>query len=291
MNRDVENDTIGVTFIKGYPSLAEFIASDYDHSTFVFKRFGRLSARNLLYLQSELAELEALQDEYDREDSKASLDEKSSRRDGKMFQARARDVNFPRDQKRMELVKDIRAKIKEYEEAILLNSAFLSMRRPSRQVHEAFYNYFWNKSDTKPDFPSLLGNSSTVYNDRDDLVALVRPAEEDRLSAFLRKHCSILFLTNRKSQKGRIAYISAHRITVVVGTFNIILAAVFLFGAIMNLYYVVNEKKRLGLIAGYTVAFALCVGLLTNARRSEIFGASAAYAAVLVVFVSGNLGG
>jgi hypothetical protein len=29
---------------------------------------------------------------------------------------------------------------------------------------------------------------------------------------------------------------------------------------------------------------------LTNARRAEIFGSTAAYAAVLVVFVSSNLG-
>jgi hypothetical protein len=65
---------------------------------------------------------------------------------------------------------------------------------------------------------------------------------------------------------------------------------VLLFGAIFNLFYVANEERRLGLIAGYTVAFALCVGLLTNARRSEIFAACAAYSAVLVVFVSGNLG-
>ena len=63
-----------------------------------------------------------------------------------------------------------------------------------------------------------------------------------------------------------------------------------LFGAIFNLFYVTKEERRLGLIAGYTVAFALCVGLLTNVRRSEIFAACAAYSAVLVVFVSGNFG-
>ena len=63
-----------------------------------------------------------------------------------------------------------------------------------------------------------------------------------------------------------------------------------MFGAIYNLYYVTDNEKRLGLIAGYTVMFAACVGLLTNARRSEVFAACAAYAAVLVVFVSGNLG-
>lgn len=69
------------------------------------------------------------------------------------------------------------------------------------------------------------------------------------------------------------------------------IAGVLLFGAILNLYYVTDEQKRLGLIAGYTMAFAICVGLVTKARRSEVFAACAAYAAVLVVFVSGSLGG
>jgi hypothetical protein len=74
-----------------------------------------------------------------------------------------------------------------------------------------------------------------------------------------------------------------------VVTVYVLLAAALLFGAIYNLYFVKDDQKRLGLIAGYTIFFALCVGLLTNARRSEIFGACAAYAAVLVVFVSGDL--
>lgn len=63
-----------------------------------------------------------------------------------------------------------------------------------------------------------------------------------------------------------------------------------LFGAIYALYYVQNEQIKLGLIAVFTTAFALCVGLVTNARRSDVFAACAAYAAVLVVFISGNLG-
>lgn len=37
--------------------------------------------------------------------------------------------------------------------------------------------------------------------------------------------------------------------------------------------------------------FAVCVGWLANARRDQTFAATAAYAAVLVVFVSGTLGG
>ena len=48
---------------------------------------------------------------------------------------------------------------------------------------------------------------------------------------------------------------------------------------------------KLGLIALFTVLFAAVIPLVTNARRAEVFAACAAYAAVLVVFVSGNLGG
>jgi hypothetical protein len=41
----------------------------------------------------------------------------------------------------------------------------------------------------------------------------------------------------------------------------------------------------------YTLLFASSVAFCTNARRVEVFAATAAYAAVLVVFVSGDLGG
>jgi len=68
------------------------------------------------------------------------------------------------------------------------------------------------------------------------------------------------------------------------------LAATLLFGAIYNLYYVKRHQVKLGLIVLYTLGFALSISLISNARRAEIFGACAAYAAVLVVFVSGNLG-
>ena len=88
-----------------------------------------------------------------------------------------------------------------------------------------------------------------------------------------------------------LAYVSERRLRAVVAILNVLIAAVLLFGAILTLYYVTDEQKRLGLIAGYTIAFAICVGLVTQARRSEVFAACAAYAAVLVVFVSGNLGG
>lgn len=61
-----------------------------------------------------------------------------------------------------------------------------------------------------------------------------------------------------------------------------------LVGAIVNLYFVQNNATKLGLIGMYTALFAGSVGILTNARRAELFASTAAYAAVLVVFVSGD---
>ena len=49
----------------GYPRFAAFVANDSDRSTTIFRRFERLSARNLLYLETELMELEAAQDRLD----------------------------------------------------------------------------------------------------------------------------------------------------------------------------------------------------------------------------------
>jgi len=66
-------------------------------------------------------------------------------------------------------------------------------------------------------------------------------------------------------------------------------AAFLLIGSITSFYLVSSATAKLVMITLFTAAFALSVGLMTNARRAEIFAGTAAYAAVLVVFVSGNI--
>lgn len=81
-----------------------------------------------------------------------------------------------------------------------------------------------------------------------------------------------------------------HHVARVVALISVTLAAILLIGAILSLYIVTSPKAKLGLVSTYTLLFALSVALLTNARRAEVYAAAAAYAAVLVVFVSGDLG-
>lgn len=171
----------------------------------------------------------------------------------------------------------------------MLDAQMLSLGHPSKQSHTAVHNAFMHVDSG--DFPTLGGASTQLYDIREQTVALSRPRKEDPLTAFIRKYCTLLFFERASIQHRNLYYFSNKRIKIFVGVVNVLLAAAFLFGAIYNLYYVKEDPIKLGLIAGYTTAFALCIALVTDATRSAIFGACAAYAAVLVVFVSGGLGG
>lgn len=58
MNQNLEDGVIETRYVQGYASLAAFIANDKVKSTAIYRRFDQLSARNLLYLQSELIDLQ-----------------------------------------------------------------------------------------------------------------------------------------------------------------------------------------------------------------------------------------
>jgi hypothetical protein len=109
--------------IDGFPRVADKIVSDHDKTTTIYRRFDRLSARNLLLLQAELAELETLQNRYDAEDLKKrdqiTIDchrewgqfEKHSTATENNGQVKPPD---PDQKERMEVAMKIRAKLKEY---------------------------------------------------------------------------------------------------------------------------------------------------------------------------------
>ena len=98
----------------GFAGVADFIASDKEHSTSIYRQFQKIAARNILYLQSELRELELRQEEFDRDDANGDLDATQAAMDWQEFCHRARDPDDDRARERMQLVKDIREKVKEY---------------------------------------------------------------------------------------------------------------------------------------------------------------------------------
>ncbi|KAF2828506.1 hypothetical protein CC86DRAFT_437849 [Ophiobolus disseminans] len=276
--------------LAGYPSLAAFIASDRDRTTLIYKRFDELAARNLLYLQSELAELQSKQRAFDQEDLVADMHTKQCARNYTDFKKAALVNGGAKQEARWKLAKQVRETLKEYREALLFESTLAALPPPSKGTFRAFKEVYYNQTDGKGEpFPTLGGHSAALYDDIDDLVALRVRETSDRLTNFAHEHLGFFFPDRKRSRKG-IAYASDRAISSFVAWFSTLLAAVLLIGAIVILYKVHSPDWRLGLIATFTTLFAGSVGLLTNARRAELFAATAAYAAVLVVFVSGDLG-
>jgi hypothetical protein len=122
--------------LDGFPSLASFIASDPDHTLLVFKRFDKLAARNLLYLQSELTSLQAQQDLFDAEDQSLENDDRQAKQcamDWESFKTASSEPGNEKQKARMKLMLEIRHKLKEYSKYnIIHNQAHVMSPRADR---------------------------------------------------------------------------------------------------------------------------------------------------------------
>jgi hypothetical protein len=78
------------------------------------------------------------------------------------------------------------------------------------------------------------------------------------------------------SAQNDIDYTSGRKITIFISYLRTILAAVLLFGAMLSLYAAKSDGLKLGLVTLFTILFAASVGLLTNAKKSELYSATAA---------------
>lgn len=76
---------------------------------------------------------------------------------------------------------------------------------------------------------------------------------------------------------GNMYYFPQKSIARLVAIVSVLLSAILLIGAIVALYYVpASDPAKLGILGAFTILFAGSIGLLTNARRAEVFGATAA---------------
>lgn len=108
-------------------------------------------------------------------------------------------------------------------------------------------------------------------------------------ASLIHQHSKLTRAHQTRTEDGLSDFVSHNRISVAVSVISGLLATIFLIGAILGLYWVTNPNVKLGMLSGLTVGFAGSLALFTNARRQDVFASTAAYAAVLVVFVSGTL--
>ena len=105
--------------VRGYPSLARFAISDRSGKCAqIYRGFHELAVRNLLHLQSQLAELESQQRAFDDEDwASEDLDVKARCRDWAELKTIADDASSDERgaaQRRIDLAFEVQAKLAEY---------------------------------------------------------------------------------------------------------------------------------------------------------------------------------
>lgn len=70
------------------------------------------------------------------------------------------------------------------EEALLLHSNILQLKKPAENTLKAFKQWF----EPEPRKTKLRGNSSHILDDESDLVALRVPADQDRLTRIVQTY-------------------------------------------------------------------------------------------------------
>ncbi|EJT69389.1 hypothetical protein GGTG_13008 [Gaeumannomyces tritici R3-111a-1] len=268
----------------GFPEVSRWIADDGDGEAFVFRKFDRLAARNLLYLQARML---ALEEKIDRADGATSAGGGQVAmlrimRNWETVVDKSQDPNVSQDLRekcleQIRLHEELSRLMKEYHEALGLQSRISSLSRPNRRVLGT-YRAWLESANT------LKGLSAQFLDDKLDLVALKQPEDRDHLSEMLRHVWPAKSITSASGV--RIAHFHEKSISTWANAISTLVALALLVGSIVCLHFLGDLRAKFAMIAAFAAFFALSLGVITSARRPEVFAATAAYAAVLVVFVS-----
>ncbi|KAK1836890.1 hypothetical protein QBC39DRAFT_326316 [Podospora conica] len=234
----------------GYPKLANLMAASADMA--IFRQFRQLQMINLLRLQAKLQVLENEYAEVRAEDATScDRDRVDFARDFQLMDKVAGEEDGESEQH--DILENISRCLKEYNEALAQVMALSKAPRPNiRDICDL--RKWLDRPSMGEGF--LVGIEAGTWHERND-SDLISPMSDhlDKLSTFL--------------------------------TGPILSGYHWLYGHKKERLRVYDEK---GMMIVFTAVFAATLALVTNAKRVEIFSATAAFAAVEVVFI-GSTGG
>lgn len=132
------------------------------------------------------------------------------------------------------------------------------------------------------------GNFPLIGPDRDwtsasDLLSLRRRAESDTFSKWVAEKFLPLYHrylgryvhTKTPDEHNEVNYKDS-AVLKMVSMLAATLAALLIIAPVLILYTISSMGARLGVIAVFTIVFSLCITKLGNAKRGEVFAATAA---------------
>ncbi|KAF3002320.1 hypothetical protein E8E14_005227 [Neopestalotiopsis sp. 37M] len=193
-------------------------------------------------------------------------------------------------------LKDIQAKLVEYNTLLLQVTNIARLEQPAVHNLAALQEYL---RDSKGGNSYLQGIEAFIWDQEHapDLIA-IRPdrPDQDAFSRWLTKYPVLLYhrLLGHRSwvpagqvvdeESGAMLYRESG-VDKLAKMVSITLASTIPMIAILVLYFEKNLLHRIYISIGITAAFAALLSMFTNARRIEIFAATASLAAVEVVFI------
>ncbi|KAF2839380.1 hypothetical protein M501DRAFT_974670 [Patellaria atrata CBS 101060] len=286
----------------GYPRLAEFFASD--HSFSCYRSFGYLHARVLLNLQDKIATLERELDRRDKATNDSQTEEQIEAADAEVEEI---EDEIRNNRPREEIIEEIRVTLMKYDEVLVKARDLVAFQKPSNRDYASIRNWICKN---KP----LIERDQEFVKRREDVLSLHSGREWSGFdgaieSLLLKLDCKLIrvsdppppnlqwmFITpelRNKTMDDSVHYYSRSRVDIFVGLIITIIIFILLILPVVAMYRLTamstspnSTFNAIGVLVVFTLLFSAAMSLLTKARRHELFAASAAYCAVLVVFIS-----
>ncbi|KAK1521062.1 hypothetical protein CABS01_05567 [Colletotrichum abscissum] len=257
----------------GYRGYTDFITSEDDF--FLLRRFDSLNVRVALALQDEISELE---DELEAIDNALSGKTAQDFDNGTLRQ----DV-----EERSDLIKTISKKLGKYNEFLIqqhtLRKLSIAPRRDVKNLRNWHYNH---------DHAAISAEEQKYLNHEEDLVALSQKEKtplRQVIDGSLRLRTLSLWRHRKEKvatyDKKEVTYYSDKRMNNFASTVIIAIGVLMLITPIWILQALTELKPKLAVITVFIFVFLLVLSLAMVAKPFEALGATAAYAAVLMVFL------
>ncbi|KAL8658703.1 MAG: hypothetical protein Q9226_000817 [Calogaya cf. arnoldii] len=245
--------------------MCTWMASDDDF--FVIRRFEKLGARAALLMQNRIVQLEEQVRAEDVNCTKNGGDNGSFRED--------------RQTRRQEVMDELVWRLERYQRFVLDYSELKA--RPDATKRQITYVKNWLENNNQPIRPEEV-----TFVEKEDLMPMV-----PRMSP--RKSTDKVKLTQRhynhpdNFKSETTVYSEEGIIDKTVTCVTIGLGLIMLIAPLWLLQYVYSSepdmKARLKIITGFLIGFTILLSIVAVARPFEVLAATAAYAAVLMVFM------
>ncbi|KAL1639172.1 hypothetical protein SLS58_008140 [Diplodia intermedia] len=206
----------------------------------------------------------------------------------------------PGEQTRQKIFEELRKLVLEYDELLIKAKKLAGFQRPSDRDYYSVRNFHHR-------FAPLNEDDEEYIKHREDIISLKAGREWAGFDGFVentvfklskifpgikRPFCDDELRRRTNSKVTKVHFLSPARIEAFVGLLITVVIFILLIIPVFAMYRLASFRDTkdifaaIGVMMVFTLLFAAAMSLLTKAKRHELFAASAAYCAILVVFIT-----